>query len=286
MARHRAVSRTDVKKAQKANKAGRNMGTAVAVGVTLSAIFLLSLLHPVALSVLVMAAGGVGLYELAAAFARKGIQLALPPLWVGLAGMLVCANTLGIEGLFGAFCLTVMAALVWRLLDEPKGQRAARDIAASAFAATYVGFLGSFAVLMYVKAASPYPLVLTILLSICNDTGGLLVGMNFGKHPLAPHISPKKSWEGFLGSILSTTVAGVLGIYLMGGNVIWGAVFGALAAVIATCGDLGESLLKRNLELKDMSDILPGHGGVMDRLDSILVLLPFAYSFYYLALGW
>ena len=117
-------------------------------------------------------------------------------------------------------------------------------------------------------------IVALIALPALSDTGGWLAGITFGKHPMAPKISPKKTWEGFAGSVIATTIGTGVVLWLLGGT-LWATPLLALAVVIsATLGDLGESLIKRDLGLKDMSNLLPGHGGLLDRIDSILTTAP------------
>jgi phosphatidate cytidylyltransferase len=114
---------------------------------------------------------------------------------------------------------------------------------------------------------------------VLSDVGGYAFGVVFGKHPMAPSVSPKKSWEGFAGSVLTCVVGGAIAVPLLVHGPWWGgAVLGACAAVAATVGDLTESTIKRDLGIKDMSTILPGHGGAMDRLDSLLLVAPIAWA--------
>ena len=113
-----------------------------------------------------------------------------------------------------------------------------------------------------------------ILVTIASDIGGYVAGVLFGRHPMAPVISPKKSWEGLVGSVVSCVVAGwLLVVYLLDGAWWVGVVLGLIAAVMATLGDLCESVMKRDLGVKDMSQVIPGHGGLMDRLDSLLATI-------------
>jgi phosphatidate cytidylyltransferase len=117
-----------------------------------------------------------------------------------------------------------------------------------------------------------------LLLVVSNDTFGYLVGASFGKHPMAPKISPKKSWEGFAGSIGGAIAVGVLACLFLLDKPWWvGVVLAVGMVAAATTGDLAESMVKRELGIKDMSSILPGHGGVMDRLDSIVFASPAAF---------
>jgi phosphatidate cytidylyltransferase len=113
---------------------------------------------------------------------------------------------------------------------------------------------------------------------VASDVGGYVVGATFGRHPMAPTVSPKKSWEGFCGSLLFCMVTGAFAVqYGLHGPWWAGVAVGAAAAVSATLGDLGESLLKRDLGVKDMGRLLPGHGGIMDRMDSLLPTAPVVY---------
>jgi len=110
-----------------------------------------------------------------------------------------------------------------------------------------------------------------LIVVVCSDTGGYAAGVLFGKHPMAPSISPKKSWEGFAGSMLAGAIGGTLSVMLLLHAHWWvGLPYGLALVVCATGGDLVESLIKRDLGIKDMGNLLPGHGGLMDRLDSLL----------------
>ena len=121
---------------------------------------------------------------------------------------------------------------------------------------------------------------------VANDTFGYLVGASLGKHPMAPKISPKKSWEGFAGSIAGATAVGVLAAVFLLDKPWWvGVVLAVGMVAAATAGDLSESMVKRELGIKDMSSILPGHGGVMDRLDSIVFASPVAFILYSIFAG-
>ena len=148
------------------------------------------------------------------------------------------------------------------------------------FALVYVPFLGSFVALLLAEGGrfgaglddDGVAATLTfILVTIASDTGGYVAGVLFGKHPMAPVISPKKSWEGFAGSTVFTVGAGmILVVFLLDGDWRVGVALGVIAVVMATLGDLCESVIKRDLGIKDMSQVIPGHGGLMDRLDSLL----------------
>jgi cytidylyltransferase family len=165
--------------------------------------------------------------------------------------------------------------------DEHDAARRSRSVEASAsvFAATSLPFLASFAVLVTAQDHGVGKVLMLIALPVANDTGGWLAGITLGRHPMAPRVSPKKSWEGFAGSMIATVCTGAGCLWALGEPWWAGAALGAAIVVVSTLGDLGESLLKRDLGLKDMGTLLPGHGGLMDRLDSILVAAPVVYVF-------
>jgi phosphatidate cytidylyltransferase len=260
------------------SRAGRNLPAAVAVGVGLLGVLAASLwFRPEPFVVLVVVVVGAALWELKQAFARRSIRLPLVPLVVGAAGMQVSAYTSGAEALLIAYFLTIGAVVVWRVLDGP-GPSALRDAAASVFATTYVPLLAGFVVMLLNQPDGELRVALFVLLAVANDTGGYAAGVLFGRHPLAPTVSPKKSWEGLGGSVALTVLVGVLGCVLaLGLSPLLGVALGVLTAVTATVGDLAESLVKRDLELKDMGSLLPGHGGVLDRIDSLVITAPFVY---------
>ncbi len=259
-------------------RAGRDLPIAIAVGLGLLGAVAASLVYRKELfGLLALLACGAALWELAAAFRRRGIHIPLVPLLVGLAGILVSAYTSGAEALLVAFVLTTGGVVVWRVLDGT-GPRAVRDAAAATFAAAYVPFLAGFVMLMLAEPDGDRRVAVFVLLAVASDTGGYVVGVLAGKHPLAPSVSPRKSWEGLAGSlVLAATVGGVAMHLLFEASPLIGVGLGVASVLTATLGDLAESLLKRDLELKDMGSLLPGHGGVLDRLDSLLLTAPLVY---------
>jgi phosphatidate cytidylyltransferase len=262
----------------KRSPAGRDLPVAATVGVGLLVVVVASLFIRkevfAGLAVVVVCAG---LWELAQAFTRRSIHIPLLPLLVGAVGILVSAYTAGAEALFVAFLLTVGGVVIWRVLDG-SGHPALRDATAGAFAAAYLPFLAGFVMLMLAADDGPARVLLFILLVVANDTGGYAVGSLLGRHPLAPTVSPKKSWEGLIGSIVLACVVGVVGVQVaFHAQPLVGALLGLATVFTATLGDLAESMLKRDLELKDMGRLVPGHGGVLDRLDSLLLTAPAAY---------
>lgn len=259
-------------------RAGRDLRAAVGVGLGLVVVVTLSLfIRREAFVVLVLVACVGALWELARAFAQRDIRIPLLPLWVGTAGIVVSAWAAGAQAMLMGFALTAGGVFVWRIIDGG-GRAAVRDATAAIFAAAYVPYLAGFAVLLARMENGAWLVVTFILVTVGNDVGGYVAGVLFGKHPMAPSISPKKSWEGMAGSVvLSATVGIILTTFAVGGPWWGGALLGVAAVAAATTGDLAESLLKRDLGLKDMGAILPGHGGIMDRLDSLLVCAPVCY---------
>lgn len=256
---------------KKASRAGRNLPAAIGVGLLLGAAIIVSLLTVRFIFIGIIAAAiAVGTFEFSGVLRRVAdTKVALIPVLVGGQAMIWLAWPFGREGALTAFVLTVLACLLWRLPGGAKGY--VRDVSASVFAAAYLPLFGAFAA-MLVPPHDGVGRVLTFLIGVvASDTGGYIAGVLGGKHPMAPTISPKKSWEGFAGSMIAGIVAGVLTISLMLDGHAWqGVIFGAAIVLTATLGDLVESLIKRDLGIKDMGTLLPGHGGIMDRLDSLL----------------
>jgi phosphatidate cytidylyltransferase len=257
--------------ARKASRAGRNLPAAIGVGLVLGAAVLASLLTVRYVFVGVIGAAiAVGTVEFAQALRRAAdIRIALVPVLVGGQAMVWLTWPFGRDGALVAFAVTVLVCLLWRLRGGAEGYL--RDVTASVFAAAYLPLFAAFAA-MLVLPADGVGRVLTFLIGVvASDTGGYIAGVLKGKHPMAPSISPKKTWEGFTGSMIAGVAAGALSVYFLLKGFAWqGAVFGAAIVLTATLGDLVESLIKRDLGIKDMGTMLPGHGGLMDRLDSLL----------------
>jgi len=268
---------TGIPQAAGHGRAGRNLPAAIGVGVLLGGMTLGSLFtRPEAFVALVSVVVVLAVWELAGAMAAKQIVVPVIPLAVGSLGMLVSAYLAGEEGLLVSFTLTGFGVLLWRIVDGMEG--ALRDVTAGLFTAAYIPLLAGFAILLLADDNGPRRVVTFILVTVASDIGGYIAGVIAGKHPMAPTISPKKSWEGFVGSVAFCLIAGVATVVLLLDGRWWvGLLLGAAAAVCATLGDLSESLLKRDLGVKDMGSLLPGHGGIMDRLDSLLPTAPVAY---------
>jgi phosphatidate cytidylyltransferase len=265
--------------AAKSSRAGRNLPAAIAVGVTLGGLIVLALaLAKVTFLILVALAVAAGVWELRRALAQVAIHVPLVPSLVGSLSMLGSAYFGGGQALALTLGLTCVGILLWRVADGVAD--AMRDIAGGMFVALYPSFLAGFAALLLAAPDDGAKRVFVfILVTVLSDIGGYLFGVLWGRHPMAPSVSPKKSWEGFTGSVLACMVGASLAIPLALGGPWWsGLILGALVAVGATVGDLTESTIKRDLGIKDMSAILPGHGGVMDRLDSLLITAPLTWA--------
>jgi phosphatidate cytidylyltransferase len=293
VARSREDRKAEVTEAKR-HRAGRNLPAAIGIGVLLAGIVLGSLFlwRPAFVGVIAIGAAigvwemvhavGDGEEEAPAAGGRRRHALAvrarpsLIPLIGGCLVMPVLAWFGGVESLTLGLLITVLAVMVWRLSIGPAGFH--RDMAAATLIAVYVPFLLSFAILLAHPSDGKMRVLVTLACVILSDTGGYAAGVFFGKHPMAPTVSPKKSWEGFAGSILATAIGGSLLVHYIFHQPFWhGAVIGLGISVAAVLGDLAESMIKRDLGVKDMSKLLPGHGGLMDRLDSVVFAAPAAF---------
>ena len=256
-------------------RSGRNVPVATAVGVALATVVLLSLYTVTTLFVVLVAiAVMLGVYEVCRVLASRDIEVPVFPLMVGGAAMIVAAYVDGTDALTAALVLTIVAVTAARLVG-PRPERLTRDVAVGAFVAVYVPLLAASAVLMAAADDGADRVVVFIVAVVLSDTGGFAAGVRFGRHPMAPSVSPKKSWEGLAGSLVAATVGSAIAVPLLLDATWWqGSLVGVVAVATATAGDLAESLLKRDLGVKDMGNLLPEHGGIMDRLDSLLPTAP------------
>lgn len=281
-------------------KAGRNLPAAVVVGLAmLFAVLGGLLLLPLGFVAVTTTFAIFGVWEIYRALEANGTRMPIVPVMTGTVAMPFAAYLGGIESLLFAMLLSSVAVLLWRSIESAAGS--ANSIYAGVFTLGWVPFFISFAVLPLHAAGGSTPLGLwpggtipqgawqvavMLLLVVSNDTFGYLVGASLGKHPMAPKISPKKSWEGFAGSIGGAMLIGILACLFLLDKPWWAGVVLAVGVVAAsTAGDLAESMVKRELGIKDMSSILPGHGGVMDRLDSIVFASPAGFVLYGLVAG-
>lgn len=259
-------------------RTGRNIIGAVFMGVTLAVLLILSLVLVKALFMLF--AGvllGMSSFELATALRKMGLRVPRTPTVVTTLAAIPVAYYWGIFAAMAVITAGIGFTALWRLVEAKLGghpatrYQFARDVGAASFVQAYVSLLGSFVVALVAQPGGEWWALVFILIVMSVDTGAYVSGLNFGKHPMAPKISPKKTWEGFAGAAVFAMLVGILlSIFILGQAWWFGLIFGLIILATATLGDLGESHLKRVIGIKDMSSWLAGHGGFLDRLDSIL----------------
>lgn len=257
------------------------------MGVSLGVVILVSLFvyKPVFLGVIALAVA-VGLWELTRRLQEcRDIRTPLVPLVAGGVSMVVAGYAWGASGAGAVMAVTVLAVLVWRMAYAPLTYL--RDVSAAVFAAFYVPFLATFVAMMLSADDGALRVLTFLLLTVVSDTGAYAVGWKFGKRKLAPRISPGKTREGLMGAVVSTMLVGAICTQFLIDQGVWwqGLLLGLAVALSATLGDLGESMIKRDLGIKDMGTLLPGHGGIMDRLDSLLPTAPVVWLILALCVG-
>ncbi|WP_422391607.1 phosphatidate cytidylyltransferase [Arthrobacter sp. N1] len=268
--------RRPIREPGKPSRAGRNLPAAIGVGAGLLIPVLVGLFFPIVFVGIVTLFAAVGVWEISRALELRRIHIPLVPTMAGTIVLPFSAYLGGAEGLAGAAVAAVVVLFLWRAASPAPD--AARSLMAGTFTVLWVPFMLSFAMLLMKVDGGNLVIATLLLLVVANDTFGYLIGAFFGKHAMAPKISPKKSWEGFGGSIGGALVVGGLCAVLLLDQPVWiGFALAVAIVAAATAGDLAESMIKRELGVKDMGTILPGHGGVMDRLDSIVFASPVAY---------
>jgi phosphatidate cytidylyltransferase len=255
-------------------RAGRKLGPSILVSLSLVALIWVSLaFQPIVFAGVVTLAVVLGIREISRAFAAAKTNISTNALIAAAIGLSVATWVDGVEGLAVATAVALPVLLINLLRSGPEGF--VRSATAMTLALIYLPFLAGFIILLGHNEKGLEQVMTFVILVGCNDTFGYFVGVLIGKHPMAPKISPKKSWEGLVGSIVFTTLGGSLMFHYVL-DIHWhiGAIVGVLIVFTATSGDLIESAMKRDLHLKDMGSLLPGHGGVLDRLDSVLLSAP------------
>ena len=255
-------------------RAGRKLLPSIAVSVLLIAgIWALLAYFRFGIAILVAVAVSLAIKELAHAYSSTDTYVSYRSLLLSAIGISASTWFGGIRGLAISTAIALSLMLIGLLRKGPEGF--VKSASASVFALVYLPFLMAFAILLARPSNGMAQVMTLIILVACNDTFGYVVGVLLGKHPMVPHISPKKSWEGLIGSILFTCTGGALAFHYLIEQDWWlGLLVGLLAVITATTGDLIESSLKRDFAIKDMSNLLPGHGGMMDRLDSVVLTAP------------
>jgi phosphatidate cytidylyltransferase len=264
----------DGTRARPAARAGRNLPAAIGVGVALGGVAILTL-YTVKVTFLVYMAVmvGIALWELSRAVAGQGIRLPVVPVAVGGFAAVALAYWRGERPMIACLALTVFAILAWRLHGGAAGYL--RDVTMGVFALSYLPLMACFVGLMLAVPDGPQRTLMFLILAVCSDVGGYAAGILLGHHLMAPAISPKKTWEGFGGSAFACLLGGAITMSTLLSGAVWqGILVGAAVLAAATLGDLAESMMKRDLGIKDMGSVLPGHGGVLDRIDSLLLSAP------------
>lgn len=271
-------------------RTGRNLPLAIIIGLALGLAMLFSLIVVKEFFMIVAAfLIGFTVFELASALRSSGRRVPRWPAVIAGLALVPAAFYLGAEGLWLCTLASVAFVVVWRLVEllNPRLRSPARavwhDLASGAFIQTYVAFLASLSVLLAAQENGQWWTLAFIIVVVSIDTGAYATGLTLGRHPMAPRISPKKTWEGFAGSVAAAFIAGILlSIFMIGQPWWFGFIFGGVIVGTATMGDLTESLIKRDLGIKDISTWLPGHGGFLDRMDSILPSAAAAYVLFLL----
>jgi phosphatidate cytidylyltransferase len=267
-------------------RSGRNLVFAIGIGLALGAALIASLVVAKVLFLLVVGVlAGFGAFELAGALRHAGVHV--PRAGSATAGVLAqpVAYFAMLPGAGGhpllpagwllAVVGAVLLAIAWRVAEEAlaatRRRPLTRDLASTAFVQLYVTGLATCATVLTAQAGGQWWTLTFVSVVVATDTFAYLTGVLAGRHPMAPRISPKKTWEGFAGSAIGAiAVATVLSAWLLDRPLWFGPIFGVVILLCGTAGDLGESMIKRDIGVKDMSDLLPGHGGFLDRIDSVL----------------
>ena len=260
---------------KKTSRAGRNLPAAIAVGAFLGfSVIAILLFAPRVWVGVVAVAMIVATLEVVRRLREGGFAIPIVPLLVGGQAMIWLTWPFGAAGALGGFGATVVLCLIWRLLSG--GLKAApsnylRDVSVTVFLAAWIPLFGAFGVLLIYPEDGAGRVFCLMLGVVASDVGGYAAGVLFGKHPMAPAISPKKSWEGLAGSLVLGIGVSALAVEFLLDKPAWvGIPLGIMLVITGTLGDLVESQVKRDLGIKDMGTLLPGHGGLMDRLDSVL----------------
>ncbi|MDF2491909.1 MAG: hypothetical protein K0R60_690 [Microbacterium sp.] len=271
-------------------RTGRDLILAILIGLAIGAVVVASLIFdkwPFAIFCIGVAV--LGMFEFARALQATGRRVDIVPQLIGGAMVMLSAIFLDLWLHWVALFVAVALVIVWRLLAQMTAKdgrvyaAVVEDVLIAGLIQIYVPFMASLALILLGQDGGEWWVLAFLIVAIASDTGAYVTGLTFGRHPMAPRISPKKTWEGFAGAAAASIIAGVLLAWLMLGLPWWaGIILGLVILLTATAGDLGESMVKRDLGIKDMSSWLPGHGGVLDRLDSILPSAVAGLGLYYL----
>jgi phosphatidate cytidylyltransferase len=260
---------------KKASRAGRNLPAAIGVGAVLGVMAIVILLFaPIGWLPVLAVAMPIATHEIVRRLRGAGYALPVVPLLIGGQAMIWLTWPYGPAGLLGAYGGTIVVCMVWRLVGHGLGEQPVnylRDVSATVLLATWVPLFGSFSALLIFQDHGGGRALTVIATVVFADIGGYAAGVLFGKHLMVPAISPKKSWEGLGGSLLFGITASVLSVAFLLDKPAWvGVPLGLMLVITGVLGDLVESQVKRDLGIKDMGTLLPGHGGIMDRIDAML----------------
>jgi phosphatidate cytidylyltransferase len=259
--------------------AGRNLSLAVGSAVVLAVLFLaVAFISAWALVVFIAVVVVIAMLEVDAALRTTSLRPPSAVLLIGGVAMLVGAFLYGPPGQISALAVTFFGVVLWSLADRGDAQPL-HSAGGALMIGLWIPFLASFLSLLLRREGGEWYVVITVALTAVSDIGAYGFGSQLGRHKLAPAISPGKTWEGFIGGVVTTIVVAGVGAPLIVDDLTVGRAMalGALVAVVATVGDLAESAIKRSLGIKDLGRLLPGHGGMMDRVDAMLFTLPVAH---------
>ncbi len=271
-------------------RTGRDLILAILISLAIGAILLASLLFfKEAFIVFALAASTLGVVELHRALTGAGRRVDLVPQLIAGSALVLSGFFLEPWLLWVTIFVSIAFVAIWRMIGQMASDDGRTygdvlgDVLVAGLVQLYVPFFAAVCLVLLRQEGGQWWVLAFIIVAVASDTGAYVAGLSFGKHPMAPRISPKKTWEGFAGAVVAAVVAGILLAMFMLDVPIWaGVLFGLLILTTATLGDLGESMIKRDIGIKDMSSWLPGHGGVLDRLDSILPSTTAALALYYL----
>lgn len=265
-------------------KAGRNLPIAVVSGLVLMGLLCLSLFWKQEIFVLLMTLFSVrAIFELTRSMSNNGQLVPAGPLLLGALLSPVSTYLWQETGILACGVITWIVYAIWSAAIYIQGEYKhchsyLNTLGLGALCCAYVLLLGSTSILLVLRPFGAWLVLFAILLASSNDTGGWFFGILWGKHPLAPKISPKKTWEGLLGSLVAVMIMAVPGVWIIPNMPWWTlAIFIPGSVIAGTFGDLSESIIKRDLGVKDMGHIFPGHGGLIDRVDAILFVIPVVY---------
>ncbi|HIW45493.1 MAG TPA: phosphatidate cytidylyltransferase [Candidatus Yaniella excrementigallinarum] len=265
-------------------RAGRNLPAAILVGLILLGSAVVGIFfYPIVLAIFIAVLVPLGIWELAQVVKTKNIYLALTPAWVAGLGIPVAAWFGGVDAMVFALFGSILLTVFWTAVGEP--DKPVSSMATTILAILWLPFFLSFGITLLHVEDGAWLVVITVLGIVASDTFGYIVGATLGKHRMAPKISPKKSWEGFFGSLLGAIIVSVVVTHYKLEYDWWvGIIIGTVVMLAATAGDFAASMVKRDFNVKDMGNTLPGHGGVMDRLDSIVFAIPVGYTLFVVVL--